>query len=265
MSEQLNDVVLKTIKQVDAILQEMDIAPRTGRTRPDIGKVLDDATITSLIDHTLLRPDATARDIEMLCLEAKQNGFASVCVNSWYVPLAREILQGSTVTVTTVIGFPLGLTLPQVKVYETQEAIKAGAREIDMVMSIGALKSRDLAGVFEDITDVAKVCHDHPDEVVCKVIIEAGLLTDTEKVIACQLAKRAGADFVKTSTSFNKSGATVADVALMRRVVGESMGVKASGGVISLAQARSLVEAGANRIGTHSSVKIARDERAESN
>lgn len=263
MSEQGSIDITKTVKQVSAILEEANITARTGRTRPDLGRVPEGASIASLIDHTLLKPEAMARQVEMLCFEAKEYGFASVCVNSWYVPLAVELLRDSDIPVCTVVGFPLGASLPTVKAHEAEQAIAHGAREIDMVIPIGALRSRDIVGVFEDISDVAYVCHQHPDEVICKVIIEAALLTETEKVIACQLAKLAGADFVKTSTGFSTGGATVEDVALMREVVGDGMGVKASGGVRTLEQAQAIVAAGANRIGASAGVAIARAERGE--
>jgi len=263
MSEQLNTLIETTVRQVDAIISESGTHARTGRTRHNLGVVAQDTSVASLIDHTLLQADAMPRQIEKLCFEAKEYGFAAVCVNSWYVPLAHELLKATDITICAVIGFPLGASLPQVKAYEAQQAIAAGAREIDMVPSLGALKSRDIIGVFQDITDVAYICHEHPDEVICKVILETTLLTDAEKIIGCQLAKKAGADFVKTSTGFHDGGATVADVALMRQVVGASMGVKASGDVGTLAQAQTLIEAGANRIGTSAGVRIAREERGE--
>jgi len=264
MDEQIDaKFIEKTIQQVSAILQEADVSARTGRTRPALGSVPEGTSIASLIDHTLLKPEAMARQIEMLCFEAKEYGFASVCVNSWYVPLAVELLRDTEIPVCTVVGFPLGASLPSVKAHEAQQAMAHGAREIDMVIPIGALRSRDIVGVFEDISDVAYVCHEHPDEVICKVIIETALLTDTEKIIACQLAKLAGADFVKTSTGFSTGGATVEDIKLMRQVVGAGMGVKASGGVRTLEQAQAIVEAGANRIGASAGVTIAQAELGE--
>lgn len=211
----------------------------------------------SLIDHTLLKPEATEADIRRLCDEAAQYGFASVCVNPFWVKLAACLLRGTGVPVCTVIGFPLGATLSDVKAYETRRAIFDGAREVDMVINIGALKSGDDCAVEHDIEAVVEAAHEHG--VLCKVIIETALLTDEEKVRACLAAKRAGADYVKTSTGFAKGGATVADVALMREVVGGEMGVKASGGVRDLEQARRLVEAGATRIGASVGVKIAQE------
>ena len=211
----------------------------------------------SLIDHTLLKPEATDDDIRVLCEEAARYRFASVCVNPTWVRAAACNLQGSGVPVCTVIGFPLGATLADVKAYEARRAIFDGAREVDMVINIGALKSGDDCLVEQDIRSVVEVAHEY--NVTCKVIIETALLTDDEKVRACQAAKNAGADFVKTSTGFSKGGATVADIALMRRTVGAGLGVKASGGVKGLEDARKMVEAGATRIGASVGVKIAQE------
>jgi len=211
----------------------------------------------SLIDHTLLKPDASQTEIKHLCEEAAQYHFASVCVNPTWVRACTCHLQGSGVPVCTVIGFPLGATLPDVKAYEARRAIMDGAREVDMVINVGALKSGDDCLVEHDIRSVVEVAHEH--DVTCKVIIETALLTDDEKVRACQAAKNAGADFVKTSTGFSKGGATVADIALMRRVVGSELGVKASGGVKNIDDARAMVEAGATRIGASVGVKIAQE------
>jgi len=226
-----------------------------------IGLVLGQAASArdwaSLIDHTLLKPDASQTEIKHLCEEAAQYHFASVCVNPTWVRSCACHLQGSGVPVCTVIGFPLGATLPDVKAYEARRAIMDGAREVDMVINVGALKSGDDCLVEHDIRSVAEVAHEY--SVTCKVIIETALLTDDEKVRACQAAKRAGADFVKTSTGFSKGGATVADVALMRRVVGSDLGVKASGGVKNIDDARAMVEAGATRIGASVGVKIAQE------
>jgi deoxyribose-phosphate aldolase len=211
----------------------------------------------SLIDHTLLKPDASQTEIKHLCEEAAQYHFASVCVNPTWVRVCACYLQGSGVPVCTVIGFPLGATLPDVKAYEARRAIMEGAREVDMVINVGALKSGDDCLVEHDIRSVVEVAHEY--DVTCKVIIETALLTDDEKVRACQAAKNAGADFVKTSTGFSKGGATVADIALMRRVVGSELGVKASGGVKNIDDARAMVEAGATRIGASVGVKIAQE------
>jgi deoxyribose-phosphate aldolase len=210
-----------------------------------------------LIDHTLLKPEATDEDIRVLCEEAARYRFASVCVNPTWVRAAACNLQGTGVPVCTVIGFPLGATLADVKAYEARRAIFDGAREVDMVINVGALKSGDDCLVEHDIHSVVEVAHEY--NVICKVIIETALLTDDEKVRACQAAKNAGADFVKTSTGFSKGGATVADIALMRRTVGADLGVKASGGVKGLDDARKMVEAGATRIGASVGVKIAQE------
>jgi deoxyribose-phosphate aldolase len=211
----------------------------------------------SLIDHTLLKPEATDEDIKRLCEEASRYRFASVCVNPTWVKVAACSLRGSGIPVCTVIGFPLGATLADVKAYEARRAIFDGAQEVDMVINVGALKSGDDCLVEHDIRSVVEVAHEY--QATCKVIIETALLTDDEKVRACLAAKKAGADFVKTSTGFSKSGATVADIALMRRTVGADLGVKASGGVKGLEDARKLVEAGATRIGASVGVKIAQE------
>ncbi|HLE61628.1 MAG TPA: deoxyribose-phosphate aldolase [Pyrinomonadaceae bacterium] len=226
-----------------------------------IGLVLGEAASakdwTSLIDHTLLKPEASDQDIKRLCEEAARYRFASVCVNPTWVRAAACNLQGTGVPVCTVIGFPLGANLADVKAYEARRAIFDGAREVDMVINVGALKSGDDCLVEHDIRSVAEAAHEY--NAICKVIIETALLTDDEKVRACLAAKNAGADFVKTSTGFSKGGATVADVALMRRTVGSELGVKASGGVKGLEDARKLVEAGATRIGASVGVKIAQE------
>ena len=211
----------------------------------------------SLIDHTLLKPEAAEKDIKKLCDEAAQFGFASVCVNPAWVKTAADFLKGTNVPVCTVIGFPLGATLPDVKAYEARRSIFNGAREVDMVINIGALKSGNDCLVEDDIRAVAEAAHEN--RILCKVIIETALLTDDEKVRACIAAKNAGADFVKTSTGFAKGGATANDVALMRRTVGSALGVKASGGVKGIDDARAMFEAGATRIGASVGVKIAQE------
>jgi len=211
----------------------------------------------ALIDHTLLKPEASESDIRKLCDEAAKFGFASVCVNPSWVKQAAQFLKGSGVPVCTVIGFPLGATLPDVKAYEARRAIFNGAREVDMVINIGALKSGDDCLVEDDIKAVVEAAHEN--HILCKVIIETALLTDEEKVRACLAAKNAGADFVKTSTGFAKGGATAHDVALMRHTVGKALGVKASGGVKGIEDARAMFEAGATRIGASVGVKIAQE------
>jgi len=229
-------------------------AARIGLVLGETGSATDWA---SLIDHTLLKPEATDEDIRRLCEEAARYRFASVCVNPTWVKSAACNLRGTHIPVCTVIGFPLGATLPDVKAYEARRAIFDGAREVDMVINVGALKSGDDCLVEYDIQSVVQVAHEQ--NVTCKVIIETALLTDDEKVRACLAARNAGADFVKTSTGFSKGGATVADVALMRRTVGSELGVKASGGVKGLEDARKMVEAGATRIGASVGVKIAQE------
>jgi deoxyribose-phosphate aldolase len=217
--------------------------------------------VAGMIDHTLLKPDATRQDIETLCREAAQFKFATVCVNPAWVALAARLLSGSPVGVCSVVGFPLGATTADVKAYEARRAIFDGAREIDMVINVGALKSGDLRVVERDIEAVAATCRECG--ALSKVIIEAALLTDDEKVTACTLSKAAGADYVKTSTGFGPGGATAADVALMRRVVGAEMGVKAAGGVRDLEGLQAMVAAGATRVGASAGVKIVQQARGE--
>ncbi len=217
--------------------------------------------IASFIDHTLLKPDAKPAQIEQLCAEAREHGFTSVCVNPSFVPLCVELLKGTAVAVCTVIGFPLGATSTAAKVAEAEEAIAQGAREVDMVIPIGWLKAGDQEYVSKDIAAVVKAAHE--GQAICKVIIETALLNDDEKVAACRIAAQAGADFVKTSTGFANDGATIADVALMRRTVGQSVGVKASGGIRSLADAEAMIAAGANRLGTSAGVAIVAQARGQ--
>jgi deoxyribose-phosphate aldolase len=219
------------------------------------------AGVASMIDHTLLKPDATRGNIEELCREAAQFKFATVCVNPTWVALAARLLAGSGVGVCSVVGFPLGATTSDVKGYETQRAIFDGAREIDMVINVGALKSGDLRLAERDIEAVVAPCR--ACGALSKVIIEAALLTDDEKVTACTLAKAAGADYVKTSTGFGPGGATAADVALMRRVVGAEMGVKAAGGVRDFEGMQAMIAAGATRVGASAGVKIVQQSRGE--
>jgi deoxyribose-phosphate aldolase len=215
--------------------------------------------VAAMIDHTLLKPDATRQDIETLCREAAEYQFASVCVNPTWVSTCARLLAGTSVKVCTVIGFPLGATTTDTKHFETRRAIFDGAREIDMVINVGALKSGDLRLVERDIEAVALPCREVG--AVSKVILETALLTDDEKVTASTLARAAGADFVKTSTGFASGGATVADVALLRRVVGADMGVKASGGVRDLEGLKAMVAAGATRIGASAGVRIVQESR----
>ncbi|AZN39657.1 deoxyribose-phosphate aldolase [Paenibacillus albus] len=218
-----------------------------------MGQQLEGAALAAYFDHTLLKPEASFEQIVKLCQEAKDNKFATVCVNPYWVSEAASQLAGSGVGITTVVGFPLGASTSQVKVAETKDAIANGATEIDMVLNVGALKSGRLDEVEKDVRGVAEACK---GRAVMKVILEVGLLTDEEKVTASEICKRAGADFVKTSTGFGPGGATVKDIALMRQTVGPEMGVKASGGVRDLETVHSLIDAGATRIGASASVTI---------
>lgn len=227
------------------------------RLSAPLGTRPTDGSVARMIDHTLLKPDASQDQIAQLAYEARTYHFASVCVNPAQVKLAAQLLKGSDVAVCTVVGFPLGATPSTVKAFETQQAIRDGASEIDMVINIGALKSRAYNVVYEDIATVVSVAH--AANAIVKVIIEAALLSDEEKVIASQLSKTAGADFVKTSTGFGPGGATVADVALMRRVVGPGLGVKAAGGVSSYEDAQAMIAAGATRIGASAGIRIVQE------
>jgi len=218
-----------------------------------------DVELASLIDHTLLKPEATKQQIEQLCAEAKKFRFASVCINPCYVCLCAQLLKETSVKVCTVIGFPLGATSTETKVFEAEQALRDGAHELDMVINVGMLKSGEYEYVENDIFGVVTTARRYG--ALTKVILETCLLTDEEKVKACLLAKRSGADFVKTSTGFNKGGATTGDVALMRRVVGTAMGVKAAGGVRSREEALEMVASGADRIGASASVKIVGREK----
>lgn len=227
--------------------------------RPDPPAVETPKALARRIDHTQLKPEATDAQIRMLCAEARDHGFASVCVNPCYVPLAAEELAGIDVRVCTVAGFPLGATSTRAKAYEAQQAIEDGADEVDMVQPIGRLRSRHYAYVEEDIRAVVEAAREASSAegpALIKVILETALLTDEEKAIACVLALRAGADFVKTSTGFSTAGATLEDVALMRQIVGAEMGVKAAGGIRTYEAARDMIAHGATRIGASGSVAI---------
>jgi deoxyribose-phosphate aldolase len=216
--------------------------------------VIDRPDLAAMVDHTVLKPETTTKDIERFCAEAKEYHFASVCINPTHVKLAVKLLQGSGVKVCTVIGFPLGANTPFVKAMEVRDAIANGAQEVDMVINIGALKDGNYDLVSQDIKAVVDAAK---GQALTKVIIETSALTDQEKIKACLLAKNAGADFVKTSTGFGKGGATVEDITLMRKTVGPEMGVKASTGVKDRAITEALVKAGANRFGTSSGILIA--------
>ena len=215
-------------------------------------------SIAAYIDHTLLKQDAAAPQIDRLCAEAAQYHFASVCVNPWYVPRCVKNLQGTGVKVCTVVGFPLGATTTESKVFETLQAVRSGAEAIDMVMNVCAMKSGNTRAIEQEIQALAAAVEGHA---ILKVILETCLLTEEEKILACQIAKRAGADYVKTSTGFSTGGATVADVALMRRTVGPEMGVKAAGGIRDYATAKAMLDAGATRIGASAGIAIVQQEQ----
>ena len=243
-------------KAPDAVRKFINMgATRISNAPGGIGAPQD---IARYIDHTILKPEATVADIKKLCQEAVEYQFAAVCINPTYVKLAHEITKGSGVKVCTVVGFPLGAHVPEIKAMEARRAIREGAKEIDMVINIGALKSGDNDSVLRDIRSVVEACVD--GSATCKVIIEAALLTDDEKIKACELAKKARAHYVKTSTGFGPGGATAHDVALMSKVVsGASMGVKAAGGIRTLEDAQKMIEAGATRIGASAGVKIVQE------
>lgn len=224
------------------------------RITSGLGAVPADQSLATMIDHTLLKPEATPDQIAQLCYEARKYQFASVCINPTHVKLAAQLLQGSSVPVCTVIGFPLGATAPEVKSFETQQAIEDGAKEIDMVANIGAIKAKDYPTAARDVRAVVRAAH--AKSALVKVIIEASLLTEEEKVAACLIAGDAGADFVKTSTGFGPGGATVSDVELMRQVVGPGVGVKAAGGIRTHENATDMIAAGATRIGASAGVRI---------
>lgn len=228
------------------------------RLTTTLGNIPDNLEMAGKIDHTLLKAEATREEISQLCFEARKYNFASVCVNPTQVKLCKSLLRGSGVKVCTVIGFPLGATTPEVKVFETRQTIEEGAEEVDMVINIGGLKDKNYELVARDIRGVVKEAHSH--DVLVKVIIETALLTDEEKKIACLLVKEAGADYVKTSTGFSKAGATVEDVALMRRTVGPLLGVKAAGGVRTREDFEKMVSAGATRIGASAGIKIVKGD-----
>jgi deoxyribose-phosphate aldolase len=246
----------KTVKSI------VDVGASRIAAGKGVGNSLKDKSIASKIDHTLLKPDATPDEIKELCEEAKKYHFASVCVNPGYVSLCASVLKGTEVRICTVVGFPLGSNTTEVKKFETEQAIENGANEIDMVINVGRLKAGDYAYIENDVSQVVATARSK--SALVKVIIETALLTDEEKVKACLICKKAGADFVKTSTGFSKGGATVGDVALMKYVVGSSIGVKAAGGIRSKEEAEAMIASGADRIGASASVKIVSGERSES-
>jgi len=240
-------------KLIDRIAEELyrKIASENNGSKQNI--VSENVDIASMIDHTLLKPEATEADIRKVCNEAIQYKFKSVCINTGWVPLVSRLLAGTGVLTCCVVGFPLGASSTRAKIDETYDAIKNGATEIDMVINIGALKSGDWNTVKRDIEGVTNASK---GRALVKVILETSLLNDEEKIKACIIAKMAGADFVKTSTGFNTGGATVDDIKLMRQVVGPNMGVKASGGIRDLETAKAMIAAGANRLGTSSGINI---------
>lgn len=256
----VNEPVHLSPDDVERIAQRVKELMTGGRSSPAAPPPSPDE-VAQLVDHTLLRPEATAADIRQLCAEAREHGFFSVCVNPAWVRETAALLRGSRVRLCCVVGFPLGAQAGEIKALEARKAIREGAREVDMVVNIGALKGGDDAQVLRDIRAVVEACRD--GGALCKVILETALLTDDEKVRACQMAMKAGAHFVKTSTGFSSGGATTDDVALMARTVApKKLGVKASGGVRTLADLQRMVAAGATRIGTSSSVKILEEARA---
>jgi deoxyribose-phosphate aldolase len=249
-----NSTLLDIRREAEELLLNLEALPL--HVAPDAGR-----SMASWIDHTLLKPEAVPAQIDALCAEALRYSFASVCINPLYVAQAASLLKDSPVLVCTVVGFPLGATPTRVKVAETRACMEMGAAEIDMVLPVGLLRAGEYAAVLEDIQSVAAAAH--AQRALLKVIFENALLDDLAKVAACLLCKEAGADFVKTSTGFGPGGATLADVALMRRVIGPQMGVKAAGGVRSLADARAFLSAGATRLGSSSGVKIMQEFELE--
>jgi len=253
----LKDLV--TEENVKKILSDFSVF---GKSKKVFDSKLSTQELAGMIDHTLLKPDATLSEIKQLCEEAIQNDFASVCVNPSYVETCFNLIKSSNVKVCTVIGFPLGATTTQIKFLEAEEAIKNGAEELDMVINVGKLKDSDYDFIFNDLKSIADLSKRH----LCtsKVILETCLLTDEEKAVACLLAKEAGLNFVKTSTGFSKNGATVHDVSLMKFVVGDKLQVKASGGIRSYEDAIAMVNAGATRLGASAGVKIIAGQKSES-
>ena len=236
----------------EALRAREGLAPRPRQNPPPSPSSCSATNLAQCIDHTLLKPDARREDVARACTEARTHGFATVCLNSTWIPLAAKLLQGSGVLPIAVVGFPLGAASTASKAFEARQAVSDGAREIDMVISLGALKDRDYESVFRDIAAVVRAAHPYP----VKVILENSALNHEEKIAACALSQSAGAAFVKTSTGFGSGGATTEDIALMRKAVGPGMGVKASGGVRTSEDAERMIAAGANRIGASTSVAI---------
>jgi len=244
------DSLSEILERANLYIEELPAAPK--KLIPPIG-----TEVAGWIDHTLLKPDATADQILKLCQEALEYHFASVCINPVYVPLANGILADSNVQVCTVVGFPLGAIMPTQKVVETLSCLNSGATEIDMVINIGALKGQAYGMVLNEIQTIAQIAHNQ--RAILKVILEMALLTNSEKIIACLICQAAGADFVKTSTGFGPGGATIEDVDLMFRVVGETMKIKAAGGIRDFVTAQAMIDAGASRIGASAGVRIVQE------
>ncbi len=260
--KQITQEVMAQISNVGETKGKVASAIQNSTNNISNNTLITGAQIARLIDHTLLKPDSTKEQVIKLCEEAKEYSFATVCINPYWISTAAEVLKGSKVGITTVVGFPLGSTSTFSKVAEARDAIAAGATEIDMVMNIGALKSGDYEAVKKDIEGVVRACN---GQAPVKVILETGYLTEEEKKKACMLSKMAGADFVKTSTGFGPGCATPEDIALMREAVGPDMGVKASACVRDLDTARKMVAAGATRIGASAGIAILKGEKASGN
>lgn len=248
-NELIDKITKEVMSRLEAKTKDQPEKPNKEAARQSVSK----EELARFIDHTLLKPESSMEQFDTLCDEAVKYNFYSVCVNSNWIPYVTKKLRGTGTKICAVVGFPLGAMDSRSKAFESRNAIDAGANELDMVLNIGALKSKDYKLVEEDIRAVKRVCR---NSTVLKVIIETSLLTDDEKIIACEICKKAEADFVKTSTGFNGGGATVSDITLMRRVVGPDMGVKASGGIRDFNQAVSLINAGANRLGCGSSIAV---------
>jgi deoxyribose-phosphate aldolase len=261
-----NELIDKITKEVMQRLNQ-EIATRSNKTGDPVTRSspaprISAAELAGYIDHTLLKPEAVVSQFEQLCNEAVKYKFMSVCVNSSWIPFVAKKLRGTSVKICSVIGFPLGEMDTRSKAFEARNAVANGATELDMVINVGALKSGNLKLVEEDIRAIKRACR---STTILKVILETGLLTDEEKIIACEISKKAGADFVKTSTGFSGTGATIHDVALMRRIVGPAMGVKASGGIRNFDQAVALINAGANRLGCGASVDVVTGAESKGN
>lgn len=251
--ELIEKITREVMQRLNEQLGKQGTSDKENDSKPAAPARISQAELAGYIDHTLLKPEAVESQFDLLCNEAVTYKFKSVCVNSSWVPYVAKKLRGTGIIVCSVIGFPLGGMDTRSKAFEARSAIENGATELDMVINVGALKSGNIKLVEEDIRAIKRACR---STTVLKVILETGLLTDSEKILACEISKKAGADFVKTSTGFSGSGATVEDISLMRRIVGPAMGVKASGGIRTFEQAVALINAGANRLGCGSSVAV---------